>query len=123
MPDDSRPAAEEDCPIIFELPDGSEPAEEERAMQLCQEEVEDQMEVEPSDDGTISGACCDQSLHIFAFQQSLLQAGCHATSGAETHHGLSCLRQHCGLLRVFLVCCRLWACFACCGAELLCSFL
>ena len=50
MPHGSQPA-EDDCPIIFELPDGRDPAEEEQAMQLWQEEVEEEMEIEP-------GACC-----------------------------------------------------------------
>lgn len=57
MPEGSQ-AAEADCPI-FEVPDGNDPAEEEEAMQLWQEEQEEEIEIEPPDDGTVSGTCCD----------------------------------------------------------------
>ena len=59
MPDGSRPDAADDCPIIFEIPDGSDPADEEQAMQLWQEEVGEEMQIEPPSEGTVAGACCD----------------------------------------------------------------
>ena len=73
MPDGSQPA-EADCPIIFEVPDGNDPAEEEQAMQRWQEEEEEEeeeMEIEPPDVVTVSGVCCDQRLRIIIFQLSL----------------------------------------------------
>ena len=59
--DDGMPAgshsAEADCPIVFQSPDGDDHAEEEeQAMQLWQEEVEEEMGMEPpAENGAVSG--------------------------------------------------------------------